>query len=84
MRDRLEEAMEESMQKGIKFKLENGTNISIQQNRFVYCNAGKSCEVGIWKDGAEDKLKVLGWVPPERLGSLLIKVVNGEEIEGTV
>ena len=80
MRDRLEEAMEESMQKGIKFKLEDGTNISIQQNRFVYCNAGKSCEVGVWKDGSADEMKVFSWMPPERLGSLLVKLSNGEEI----
>ena len=80
MRDRLEEAMEESMQKGIKFKLEDGTNISIQQNRFVYCNAGKSCEVGVWKDGSADEMKVFSWMNPERLGSLLVKLSNGEEI----
>ena len=80
MRDRLEEAMEESMQKGIKFKLEDGTNISIQQNRFVYCNAGKRCEVGVWKDGSADEMKVFSWMPPERLGSLLVKLSNGEEI----
>ena len=82
MKDRatFEEAVEASQQKGIKFKLEDGTNISIQQNRFVYCNVGKSCEVGVWKDGSEDEMKVFSWMPPERLGSLLVKLSNGEEI----
>ena len=82
MRDRatFEEAVEASQQKGIKFKLENGTNISIQQNRFVYCNVGKSCEVGVWKDGSADEMKVFSWMNPERLGSLLVKLSNGEEI----
>ena len=82
MRDRatFEEAIEASQQKGIKFKLENGTNISIQQNKFAYCNAGKSCEVGVWKDGSEDEMKVFSWMPPERLGSLLVVLSNGGEI----
>jgi len=82
MKDRatFEEAVEASQQKGIKFKLEDGTNISIQQNRFVYCNVGKSCEVGVWKDDSEDEMKIFSWVPPERLGSLLVKLSNGEEI----
>tara|TARA_R100001594_G_C3977454_1_gene249240 strand:+ start:612 stop:860 length:249 start_codon:yes stop_codon:yes gene_type:complete len=82
MRDRatFEEAMEASQQKGIKFKLEDGTNISIQQNKFAYCNAGKSCEVGVWKDGSEDEMKVFSWMPPERLGSLLVVLSNGGEI----
>ena len=82
MKDRatFEEAVEASQQKGIKFKLENGTNISIQQNRFVYCNVGKSCEVGVWKDGSADEMKVFSWMNPERLGSLLVKLSNGEEI----
>jgi hypothetical protein len=82
MRDRatFEEAMEASQQKGIKFKLEDGTNISIQQHKFVYCNVGKSCEVGVWKDGSADEMKVFSWMNPERLGSLLVKLSNGEEI----
>ena len=82
MRDRatFEEAIEASQQKGIKFKFENGTNISIQQNKFAYCNAGKSCEVGVWKDGSEDEMKVFSWMPPERLGSLLVVLSNGGEI----
>ena len=82
MRDRatFEEAMEASQQKGIKFKLEDGTNISIQQHKFAYCNVGTSCEVGVWKDGSADEMKVFSWMNPERLGSLLVKLSNGEEI----
>ena len=82
MKDRttFEEAVEASQQKGIKFKLEDGTNISIQQHKFVYSDVGKSCEVGVWKDGAENEIKVFGYMNPERLGSLLIKICNGEEI----
>jgi len=76
-----EEAMEASQQKGIKFKLEDGTNISIQQTKFHYCNAQKSCEVAVWKNLEPlNETKVFSWVPPERLGSLLVKLSNGEEI----
>jgi len=69
-------------QLGVRFELENGSYISIQQNKNVSCdyNGLTSCEVGIFYNDAEDTSVVIGWVSPENLVTLLECAIQGKDI----
>ena len=89
--DDIKKIYKASQQKGVRFNLNNGTYISIQQNALAYCGLKHdddddeketltSCEVGIFYDGDDDNPVVIGFVSPENLVTLLDCAVQGKEI----
>jgi len=69
-------------QLGVRFELENGSYISIQQNRNVSCDYKglTSCEVGIFYNDEYDTEDCISHVTPENLVTLLECAIQGKDI----
>ena len=71
-----------ALQVGVRFELENGVYISIQQKKGAQCNYNSltSCEVGIFYNDEYDSEDCIGYVNPKELITLLDCAMNEKEI----